>query len=129
MNDRLFLVVCVVALFGCGLAAGGGGLAGGLLGGLAGGNPQASYVPNPGDCIVLPQGQDPVYDAFYAKEVNPANCESFKTQEEGKKAGAEAGAIESETWRANIGMQVSLSLFGLVAVGLVLVGLAILLKR
>jgi hypothetical protein len=43
-------------------------------------NPQSAYVPQPGDCIVLPQGQDAVYDLYYAEKVNPANCRAFLDQ-------------------------------------------------
>jgi hypothetical protein len=62
---------------------------GGLIGpGLFGGgqqytsnpNPQSAYVPRPGDCIVLPQGQDAVYDLYYAEKVNPANCKAYLDQ-------------------------------------------------
>jgi hypothetical protein len=43
-------------------------------------NPQSAYVPQPGDCVVLPQGQDAVYDLYYAEKVNPANCKAFMDQ-------------------------------------------------
>jgi hypothetical protein len=43
-------------------------------------NPQSAYVPQPGDCIVLPQGQDAVYDLYYAEKVNPANCKAYLDQ-------------------------------------------------
>jgi hypothetical protein len=56
-------------------------------------NPQSAYVPQPGDCIVLPQGQDAVYDLYYAEKVNPANCKAFVDQSQARLLDAQAMAI------------------------------------
>jgi hypothetical protein len=56
-------------------------------------NPQTAYVPQPGDCVVLPQGQDAVYDLYYAEKVNPANCKAFVDQAQARVLDAQAMAI------------------------------------
>ena len=96
MERAIVIIILVV-----GLAAGGAY----LLQTNGNPNPQSAYVPQPGDCIVLPQGQDAVYDLFYAKEVNPLNCTSFKTQEEAQYIEAQTRALDAETTRGNFWMR------------------------
>jgi hypothetical protein len=56
-----------------------------------------NYVAQPGECFVPPQG-DPVYDQFYANQVNPQNCQAFENQSQGfvNKSTAEVYSAQAE---------------------------------
>lgn len=88
-------------------------------------NPQSAYVPERGGVVVLPQGQDPVYDQFYAQEVNPYNAESFKLEADAQLTKAEAERVRTETKVGMFGISTLLAIFG--AIGLLF--LVLVLKR
>lgn len=75
-------------------------------------NPQSSYVPANGDCFVPPQGQDPVYDQFYANEVNPANCEAYLDQSEAHINDSVSRKIDSDTTKGNVSFWLFIGLIG-----------------
>lgn len=57
----------------------------------------SDYIPlQAGDCFVPPQG-DPVYDQFYAQQVNPANCGALVDQSQSRVNNAQAEQVHVET--------------------------------
>jgi len=113
MMERTILLILVAAIIGAGVFAG-------VVGFVTGANsqPQASdYVLVSGDCWVHPQG-DPLYDEHYAKNVNPQNCTSYKTQEQANQTKAITRRINVDTTQ---GITLVYALFGMVGVMLGLI--------
>ena len=115
--ERTILVIVVIVI----IAAGYGALGGAILNQHNAGVDPSQYVTKSGDCWVAPQG-DPLYDAHYAQEVNPYNCQSYKVQEQANNIKAETRKVNAETGTM---LTASYSLFGFVGLGLVVLVLAI----
>ena len=90
--NRVILLLFVVAIVGAGIFAGAMGL---LVGGVDTWTPR-EYVLVDGNCFVMPQG-DPLYDAHYAQQVNPYNCNAYLVQEQANHTKAEARRINVDT--------------------------------
>jgi hypothetical protein len=110
MSDRLFLLLVIVAIVGCGLYAGVGGF---LAGKIDTWSPR-QYVAKPGDCFVPPQG-DPLYDSHYANEVNKPNCQAFKDQSSAHNTDADTRAKDFQLTQAKLAT--SIVLLVLLAIG------------
>ena len=103
--NRLFLLPLLLFSMAC------------ICGGLA--PTPSDYVPlHPGDCFVPPQG-DPVYDQFYAQNVNPDNCRAYENQSQGHLNEAQSKLVDSRTRK--IETETSLNLAGASAVTVIAV--------
>jgi hypothetical protein len=117
MMERTILVIFICVVVGMGVFTGLVGFANGVNN-----RPFPSdYVTTGGNCWVKPQG-DPLYDAHYAQQVNPYNCNSYKVQEQ-------ANNIKAETLKMNVdtvqGVTLAYATFGVVIVMLGLLVFAI----
>lgn len=81
-----------------------------------------SYVTTSGNCWVKPQG-DPLYDKWYAQEVNPYNCDSQMVQSQSRNVDARTREINVNTNYGVFGVStillVVVTLFGLFVFALV----------
>jgi hypothetical protein len=115
--ERTLLLIFILAVIGVGIFAGVGGLAIAL-------HPQASqmtYTTIDGDCKIRVY-DDPLYAAHWAKEVNPYNCQAYKTQEEANNIKANTRRVNTET---NNMVTAVYSIFVVVALTLVLLAFTI----
>lgn len=99
--ERLILIGFVLAVVVVGLGAGGAQLLG--LGNPSDDWSPRAYVPVNGDCFVPPQG-DPLYDEYYAKNVNAYNCEAFVDQAYAKSIDAQTEQVRLSTQQTRLGI-------------------------
>ena len=115
--ERTFLLVVILAIIGIGLFAG----LGAFSSILNAPSPQMTYTTIPGECGIRVY-DDPLYAQHWAQEVNPYNCQAYKTQEQ-------ANNIKADTRRMNVetnGMVTAVySIFGVVFLTLVLLSFTI----
>ena len=90
--DRPLIILMLAAVVTIGILSGGAGMF--VQHSASNPNPQSAYVPAPGDCVVMPQGQDAVYDQFYAQQVNPFNCDAYVNQEAAQYTQAQTAALD-----------------------------------
>jgi hypothetical protein len=73
------------------------------------------YIAPEGTCIVPPQG-DPLYDAWYANNVNNPNCTAFLNQARAGLIDSQANQIRAETTTGLFGVYSMLAVLVLVVI-------------
>lgn len=115
--ERSILLIAILIIIGVGVSAGVGGLASGLLN-----QPQQmTYETIKGECQIRIY-DDPLYAEHWAKNVNPYNCQSYKTQEEANNIKAQTQKVNVETGQMRLA---GYSIFGFVGLGLLVLVVAI----
>lgn len=115
MADRAIIVIMILGVIGLGLLVGGGGFVAGQLDNWS----PRNYTAKPGDCFVPPQG-DPLYDSYYAKEVNVPNCSAFEGQAKAHQIEEDTRRVRAETNFGIVGGYATITIFALV-IGLIVV--------
>jgi hypothetical protein len=78
------------------------------------------YVAKPGDCIVYPQG-DPLYDEYYAKNVNVPNCDAQIDQSQSRLIDAQTRQMNAQTTFTQLGLWAFVGIVAFVLVFFVVV--------